>query len=205
MPSGSGSSHGTAARRRPASCLPSPSSPRRSARSPRKGPTSSIRVASARRSRGGSSATGSSRPRTSPRTPASGESRSRRPIAASASSRLHRRRRGSALLALNLLEGFPLATLTVHSVEHLHLLLEMVKLAYADRDRWIGDPAHARLPVEALLTKAYAADRKSTRLNSSHLVISYAVFCLKKKKNLYFEDELKEIAATKNNRLYKAA
>src|SRR2546426_12772837 len=29
-----------------------------------------------------------------------------------------------------------------------------------------------------------AVDRKSTRLNSSHLVISYAVFCLKKKKNL---------------------
>src|SRR2546426_8014701 len=28
-------------------------------------------------------------------------------------------------------------------------------------------------------------DRKSTRLNSSHLVISYAVFCLKKKKNVY--------------------
>src|SRR5256885_9018000 len=33
-------------------------------------------------------------------------------------------------------------------------------------------------------THAAAADRKSTRLNSSHLVISYAVFCLKKKKNL---------------------
>src|SRR5256885_13065260 len=31
--------------------------------------------------------------------------------------------------------------------------------------------------------KDYATDRKSTRLNSSHLVISYAVFCLKKKKN----------------------
>src|SRR2546426_7761614 len=30
---------------------------------------------------------------------------------------------------------------------------------------------------------AHAIDRKSTRLNSSHLVISYAVFCLKKKKN----------------------
>src|SRR5256885_11641750 len=29
------------------------------------------------------------------------------------------------------------------------------------------------------------SDRKSTRLNSSHLVISYAVFCLKKKKNIY--------------------
>src|SRR5256885_5405484 len=29
-------------------------------------------------------------------------------------------------------------------------------------------------------------DRKSTRLNSSHLVISYAVFCLKKKKNIHY-------------------
>src|SRR5256885_10883055 len=32
---------------------------------------------------------------------------------------------------------------------------------------------------------AVGEDRKSTRLNSSHLVISYAVFCLKKKKQLY--------------------
>src|SRR2546426_8755172 len=31
-------------------------------------------------------------------------------------------------------------------------------------------------------------DRKSTRLNSSHLVISYAVFCLKKKKKKYYTD-----------------
>src|SRR5256885_4143015 len=35
----------------------------------------------------------------------------------------------------------------------------------------------------ANLTAADIVDRKSTRLNSSHLVISYAVFCLKKKKN----------------------
>src|SRR5256885_4202441 len=34
-----------------------------------------------------------------------------------------------------------------------------------------------------LLYRMTAKDRKSTRLNSSHLVISYAVFCLKKKKN----------------------
>src|SRR5205807_10276216 len=32
------------------------------------------------------------------------------------------------------------------------------------------------------MTRVYKGDRKSTRLNSSHLVISYAVFCLKKKK-----------------------
>src|SRR5256885_13099789 len=37
---------------------------------------------------------------------------------------------------------------------------------------------------EAAAQALAAVDRKSTRLNSSHLVISYAVFCLKKKKNI---------------------
>src|SRR5256885_2792108 len=37
-----------------------------------------------------------------------------------------------------------------------------------------------------LMTEGAAVDRKSTRLNSSHLVISYAVFCLKKKNRLSF-------------------
>src|SRR5258708_18134830 len=41
----------------------------------------------------------------------------------------------------------------------------------------IGEAAHA--------LAAQLADRKSTRLNSSHQIISYAVFCLKKKKKLY--------------------
>src|SRR5256885_12274256 len=42
-------------------------------------------------------------------------------------------------------------------------------------------PGHAAL-VDAPLVYMDSRDRKSTRLNSSHLVISYAVFCLKKKK-----------------------
>jgi gamma-glutamyltranspeptidase len=67
----------------------------------------------------------------------------------------------AALLSLNLLEGFPLARHPVHSVEHLHLLIEMVKLAYADRDRWIADPAAASLPVDGLLDKRYAARRRA--------------------------------------------
>src|SRR6266496_6729866 len=47
--------------------------------------------------------------------------------------------------------------------------------AFADRQlRWIGDIRSPRC--------ARARDRKSTRLNSSHVEISYAVFCLKKKK-----------------------
>src|SRR5256885_9607395 len=39
------------------------------------------------------------------------------------------------------------------------------------------------LDYAATLSNSEWSDRKSTRLNSSHLVISYAVFCLKKKKN----------------------
>src|SRR3712207_7741824 len=44
----------------------------------------------------------------------------------------------------------------------------------------------ARMPVFPPLLGRRARDRKSTRLNSSHANISYAVFCLKKKKNLHF-------------------
>src|SRR2546426_8140812 len=53
-------------------------------------------------------------------------------------------------------------------------------LAFADA----GHDVQIFLTGEAtyLMRKATAEDRKSTRLNSSHLVISYAVFCLKKKK-----------------------
>src|SRR5256885_10523038 len=43
-------------------------------------------------------------------------------------------------------------------------------------------PAHSRVLPREVSLKTRLTDRKSTRLNSSHLVISYAVFCLKKKK-----------------------
>ena len=66
----------------------------------------------------------------------------------------------AALLSLNLLEGFDLTRYEPHSPEHLHLLIEMTKLAYADRDRWVADPTRERVPVEALLSKGFAARRR---------------------------------------------
>src|SRR5256885_11116626 len=51
----------------------------------------------------------------------------------------------------------------------------------------LGEATVGRLHGQAIADQAAAGehrDRKSTRLNSSHLVISYAVFCLKKKKKL---------------------
>src|SRR2546426_6767066 len=47
---------------------------------------------------------------------------------------------------------------------------------------WSGAPLTSMTRSSATVTTRLHADRKSTRLNSSHLVISYAVFCLKKKK-----------------------
>src|SRR5471032_3495366 len=43
-------------------------------------------------------------------------------------------------------------------------------------------PTHRDRPMSAPLCPGFWRDRKSTRLNSSHITISYAVFCLKKKK-----------------------
>src|SRR5256885_7900383 len=46
-------------------------------------------------------------------------------------------------------------------------------------------------------------DRKSTRLNSSHLVISYAVFCLKKKKHIKLNTKQSQLQATRRCHSYE--
>src|SRR5256885_13317340 len=58
------------------------------------------------------------------------------------------------------------------------------RIARAALDQF-ADAGWAGFAMEAVARRAGAGkDRKSTRLNSSHLVISYAVFCLKKKRNI---------------------
>lgn len=64
------------------------------------------------------------------------------------------------LQALNILEGYDLAALGHNSVQALHLQVEALKLAFADRERYVGDPAHVEVPVAGLLSKAYAALRR---------------------------------------------
>ena len=63
-----------------------------------------------------------------------------------------------ALLMLNILQGFELANRPVMDPLRLHLEAEAGRLAYRDRDRHIGDPAAAAIPVEELLSEAYAAE-----------------------------------------------
>ncbi len=57
---------------------------------------------------------------------------------------------------LNMLEGFPLASLGADSAATIHLLAEAMKLAYADRAEYLGDPDQVKIPVTGLISKAYA-------------------------------------------------
>ncbi|MGA3186313.1 MAG: gamma-glutamyltransferase family protein [Bryobacteraceae bacterium] len=62
--------------------------------------------------------------------------------------------------ALNILEGYDLKALGHNTPEYLHLVIEAVKLAFADRDRYYGDPKFSKIPEEILLSKTYAAQRR---------------------------------------------
>ena len=58
---------------------------------------------------------------------------------------------------LNILEGLQLSDLKQGSAASLHLLIEAMKRAYADRARYLGDPAFVNAPIETLVAKDYAA------------------------------------------------
>jgi gamma-glutamyltranspeptidase / glutathione hydrolase len=63
----------------------------------------------------------------------------------------------TALLMLNILEGFDLARLAPMSAEHLHLEIEAGRLAYRDRDAFVCDSHSAAFPAQEILSKDYAA------------------------------------------------
>jgi gamma-glutamyltranspeptidase/glutathione hydrolase len=60
--------------------------------------------------------------------------------------------------ALNILEGFDMSTLD--RALALHRYLEASKLAYADRNRYVGDPDFVSVPLDGLLSKGFAAERR---------------------------------------------
>jgi gamma-glutamyltranspeptidase / glutathione hydrolase len=64
------------------------------------------------------------------------------------------------LQALHILEGFDLQDLGHNSPAYIHVLTEALKLAMADRERYYGDPEFVHVPLEALLSKDYAAERR---------------------------------------------
>jgi gamma-glutamyltranspeptidase/glutathione hydrolase len=64
------------------------------------------------------------------------------------------------LQQLRLLEAYDLRSSGLLSAEHIHLVTECAKLAFADREAWYGDPDFARVPIAELLSPAYADARR---------------------------------------------
>jgi gamma-glutamyltranspeptidase / glutathione hydrolase len=67
----------------------------------------------------------------------------------------------TTLQMLNILEGYDLKTMGFGSADALHVMIEAKKLAFEDRARSYGDPAFSKIPLETLLSKEYAAQRRS--------------------------------------------
>ena len=65
----------------------------------------------------------------------------------------------TTLIALNILENIDISSLGYQSLEHLHLMIEASKIAYAARDRYIGDPEFIDIPVDKLVSKEYAMEK----------------------------------------------
>jgi gamma-glutamyltranspeptidase/glutathione hydrolase len=66
------------------------------------------------------------------------------------------------LESLNILEGFPMPEMKQGSATSLHLLIEAMKRAYADRARYLGDPAFVNAPIATLIAKDYAAKQRAS-------------------------------------------
>jgi gamma-glutamyltranspeptidase/glutathione hydrolase len=62
---------------------------------------------------------------------------------------------------LNLLEGYDLKKMGQNSPEYIHTITEALKLGFADRDRFYGDPDFVKIPTQQLLSKDYAGMRRS--------------------------------------------
>ena len=66
----------------------------------------------------------------------------------------------SLLQTLRILEGFDLRAMGQGSADAVHTTVEAIKLAYADRDKYYGDPDFTRVPGDVLLSASYAASRR---------------------------------------------
>ncbi len=67
----------------------------------------------------------------------------------------------TALLALNIARGFDLPSIPYDSPRRVHLLIEAVKLAFADAHAYIGDPRKVDVPLEGLLSESYTQERRA--------------------------------------------
>jgi gamma-glutamyltranspeptidase/glutathione hydrolase len=66
----------------------------------------------------------------------------------------------TALQILNLIEGYDVVGWGEGTANYYHHIVEAVKIAFADREEWLTDPRFVKIPVERLITKSYADERR---------------------------------------------
>ncbi|GAA0710741.1 gamma-glutamyltransferase [Dokdonella soli] len=66
----------------------------------------------------------------------------------------------AALQMLNILEGYDFSKIPFGSTEHVHLFVEAKKLTFEDRAKFYADPAFSKAPIDWLVSKSYAAERR---------------------------------------------
>jgi len=66
----------------------------------------------------------------------------------------------AALQILNILEGYDIASMGLYSAEYIHLFTEAKKLAFEDRAKYYADPRFSEVPVNQLISKKYAVERR---------------------------------------------
>jgi len=91
----------------------------------------------------------------------------------------------AALQILNILEGYNLALMGFGSTDYIHLFTEAKKLAFEDRARYYADPRFGKIPVDQLISKKYAAERRklidlqrSSRVYDAGVIESGNTICL---------------------------
>jgi len=76
---------------------------------------------------------------------------------------------------LNILEGFAMSDMKQGSAPSLHVMIEAMRRAYADRARYLGDPAFVNAPITTLIGKDYAAKQRAS-IDPAHATASSEVF-----------------------------
>jgi len=66
----------------------------------------------------------------------------------------------AALQILNILEGYDIAAMGFGSTDYIHTFVEAKKLAFEDRAKFYADPDFAKVPIDQLISKKYAAERR---------------------------------------------